>query len=161
MRMVVVLPAPLGPRKPNTSPRQTARSRWSTASSLPKRLVSPCVASTTGRSSQTGSGEGAPVEGGSLAPPETGAPAPSCSAPGAWSSPVIPGYCRVPAICVRSLQGTKPATITRTSPWRNVTAEPSEVCSLMAGMPLTVVLPIVESRAELLLSLGVLTRGRP
>ncbi|MDP3185062.1 MAG: hypothetical protein Q8M58_07320 [Anaerolineales bacterium] len=31
MRMVVVLPAPLGPRKPNTSPWRTAKSTPSTA----------------------------------------------------------------------------------------------------------------------------------
>src|SRR5918995_2432038 len=40
MRMVVVLPAPLGPRKPNTSPRRTEKSMPSTATSSPKRLVS-------------------------------------------------------------------------------------------------------------------------
>src|SRR5438094_7416159 len=31
MRMVVVFPAPFGPRSPNTSPRSMVRSRWSTA----------------------------------------------------------------------------------------------------------------------------------
>ena len=31
MRIVVVLPAPFGPRKPNTSPRRTSKSTPSTA----------------------------------------------------------------------------------------------------------------------------------
>ena len=35
MRMVVVLPAPLGPRKPNTSPRSTESSRSRTAVKAP------------------------------------------------------------------------------------------------------------------------------
>jgi len=38
MRIVVVLPAPLGPRKPNSSPRSTWRSRWSTAKRFPYAL---------------------------------------------------------------------------------------------------------------------------
>src|ERR1700742_2809529 len=37
--MVVVLPAPLGPRKPKTSPWRTARLRPATAVKPPKRLV--------------------------------------------------------------------------------------------------------------------------
>src|SRR5579871_419885 len=41
MRMVVVLPEPFGPRKPQTSPSGTAMSTWSTATLAPKRLVSP------------------------------------------------------------------------------------------------------------------------
>ena len=39
MRTVVVLPAPLGPRKPNTSPLATLSDRSSTAVRAPKRLV--------------------------------------------------------------------------------------------------------------------------
>src|ERR1700675_1444038 len=39
MRMVVDLPAPLGPRKPKISPRRTARVTWSTAVNVPKRLT--------------------------------------------------------------------------------------------------------------------------
>src|SRR5689334_19969828 len=39
MRMVVVLPAPLGPRKPTISPRATSKLMWSTASTGPKYLV--------------------------------------------------------------------------------------------------------------------------
>ena len=39
----VVLPAPLGPRKPKTSPRRTDRERSATASFAPKRLRSPWV----------------------------------------------------------------------------------------------------------------------
>src|SRR5438876_4259571 len=39
-RSVVVLPAPFGPRKPNTSPSRTSRSSPSTAASEPKRFVS-------------------------------------------------------------------------------------------------------------------------
>src|SRR5674476_1556946 len=40
IRSVVVFPAPFGPRKPNSSPRGTSRSIWSTAVKLPYRLVS-------------------------------------------------------------------------------------------------------------------------
>src|SRR5918999_3321262 len=43
IRRVVVLPAPLGPRKPATVPWSIWKSRWSTASTSPKRLVSPCT----------------------------------------------------------------------------------------------------------------------
>src|ERR1700737_4513222 len=42
-RMVVVLPDPLGPRKPNTLPSGTAKSRPSTAGTPPKCLLSPLV----------------------------------------------------------------------------------------------------------------------
>jgi len=45
-RIVVVLPAPLGPMKPKTSPRSTVRSSSSTAVSDPKRFVSPTVSTT-------------------------------------------------------------------------------------------------------------------
>src|SRR5688572_6395136 len=41
MRIVVVLPAPFGPRKPNSSPRLTCRSSGCTAVNLPYRLVTP------------------------------------------------------------------------------------------------------------------------
>ena len=41
MRMVVVLPAPLGPRKPWTTPLRTARSTPSTARSSPNTLTRP------------------------------------------------------------------------------------------------------------------------
>ena len=37
--MVVVLPAPLGPRKPTISPRSTWKLMWSTASTGPKYFV--------------------------------------------------------------------------------------------------------------------------
>src|SRR5689334_25428516 len=40
IRSVVVLPAPLGPRKPNSSPRGTSRSILSTAVNEPYRLLS-------------------------------------------------------------------------------------------------------------------------
>ncbi len=40
MRMVVVLPAPLGPMKPKMSPAPMCRSRLSTATRLPKVFVS-------------------------------------------------------------------------------------------------------------------------
>ncbi len=42
--MVVVLPAPLGPSRASVSPRATTRSRASTASTEPNRLVSPATA---------------------------------------------------------------------------------------------------------------------
>ena len=41
MRIVLVLPAPLGPRKPKASPGATSKSMASTAVKSPKRLVSP------------------------------------------------------------------------------------------------------------------------
>ena len=41
MRMVLVLPAPLGPRKPKASPGCTSKSTASTAVKSPKRLVRP------------------------------------------------------------------------------------------------------------------------
>src|SRR5262249_10564189 len=41
--MVVVLPAPLGPRKPNTSPGATSKSMPRTASFSPYALCSPCT----------------------------------------------------------------------------------------------------------------------
>src|SRR5829696_336538 len=46
MRSVVVLPAPLGPRKPYTSPRRTVRRTPSTAKRSPYRLVRPFVMTT-------------------------------------------------------------------------------------------------------------------
>src|SRR5579884_80157 len=39
MRMVVDLPAPLGPRKPKISPRATSSVTWSTAMNSPKRFT--------------------------------------------------------------------------------------------------------------------------
>src|SRR5215210_8108719 len=41
IRMVELLPAPFGPRKPNASPRWTSRSIPSTATRSPKRLTRP------------------------------------------------------------------------------------------------------------------------
>ena len=41
MRIVLVLPAPLGPRKPKLSPAATSKSMPSTAVNTPKRLVRP------------------------------------------------------------------------------------------------------------------------
>ena len=41
MRIVELLPAPFGPRKPNASPRATSKSMPSTAVNVPKVLVSP------------------------------------------------------------------------------------------------------------------------
>ena len=38
-RMVVLLPAPFGPRKPVTRPGLTSKLRSSTATTLPKRFV--------------------------------------------------------------------------------------------------------------------------
>src|SRR4029077_849325 len=43
IRLSVVLPAPLGPSRPNNSPRRTSKLTWSTAVKSPKRLVS-CLA---------------------------------------------------------------------------------------------------------------------
>ena len=44
IRMVDDLPAPLGPRKPNTSPRSTSKSMPSTAVNSPNCLVRPHAA---------------------------------------------------------------------------------------------------------------------
>src|SRR6266581_8546067 len=41
IRMVVDLPAPLGPRKPITSPRSIAKDAWSTATTPSNRLETP------------------------------------------------------------------------------------------------------------------------
>ncbi len=68
IRMVEVLPAPFGPRKPKDSPLAMVKSTPSTATKSPKRLTSPC-ASTIGAG--TTSGE-----------PVTGASEPACSASG-------------------------------------------------------------------------------
>jgi hypothetical protein len=43
---VVDLPAPLGPRKPNTSPEETDRDRSLTAITSPYRLVRPFISMT-------------------------------------------------------------------------------------------------------------------
>ena len=43
IRIVVDLPAPLGPRKPRTSPRRTENDTLSTAVKPPKRLVKPVI----------------------------------------------------------------------------------------------------------------------
>ena len=48
IRMVVDLPAPLGPRKPSTSPRRTLNDTLSTAVNAPKRLVRPSISMRTG-----------------------------------------------------------------------------------------------------------------
>ncbi len=47
IRMVEDLPAPLGPRNPNASPRRTSTSIPSTATKSPNRLVSPRARSST------------------------------------------------------------------------------------------------------------------
>ncbi len=43
IRIVDDLPAPLGPRKPNASPRRSSKSIPSTAVNLPNRLVRSAV----------------------------------------------------------------------------------------------------------------------
>src|SRR5690348_5521437 len=48
VRRVVVLPAPLGPRKPVIEPGSTVKLRLSTARTAPKVLVSPCSSTRTG-----------------------------------------------------------------------------------------------------------------
>src|SRR5271170_7693452 len=57
IRTSVVLPAPLGPSNPNTSPRRTSKLTFSTAVKVPKRLVRSlvCIAS---ESSSIGPREG-------------------------------------------------------------------------------------------------------
>ncbi len=61
IRMVEVLPAPLGPRKPNDSPLAMLKSTPSTATKSPKRLTSPC-ASTMGDAIAPGVGAPVPVD---------------------------------------------------------------------------------------------------
>ena len=46
MRIVLVLPAPLGPRKPKLSPRSMATSMPLTASKSPKRFTRPRASTT-------------------------------------------------------------------------------------------------------------------
>src|SRR5688572_5353450 len=41
--IVVVLPAPLGPRKPSTSPRLSSSAMFFTAACAPKRRTRPCA----------------------------------------------------------------------------------------------------------------------
>src|SRR5579863_4940940 len=50
IRTIVVLPAPLGPSSPKTSPRRTSKLTWSTAVKAPKRLVRSlvCIAGDSG-----------------------------------------------------------------------------------------------------------------
>ena len=60
IRIVVDLPAPLGPRKPSTSPRDTLNEMSSTAVKAPKRLVSPAISI---RSRLALSGHAAPPHG--------------------------------------------------------------------------------------------------
>src|SRR5215217_3716121 len=48
MRIVVVLPAPLGPRKPVTEPGSTVKLRSETACTSPKDLLSPRTSTRTG-----------------------------------------------------------------------------------------------------------------
>src|SRR5215207_7290395 len=70
MRIVVVLPAPLGPRKPVTEPGSTVKLRSETARTEPKDLVSPRTSTRTG--STEGAGEAgmiAPRSGGGGLPP--------------------------------------------------------------------------------------------
>src|SRR3954447_7489033 len=57
MRSVVVLPAPFGPRKPTTRPSSAVNDRSSTATTEPKRFVSPATSiacAMAQRSSKTG-----------------------------------------------------------------------------------------------------------
>ncbi len=54
MRIVEVLPAPFGPRKPNTSPRTMSKSTPSTATNSPNSLRSPRALTTTGGPPDTG-----------------------------------------------------------------------------------------------------------
>src|SRR5258706_473463 len=70
MRIVVVLPAPLGPRKPKTSPRPTLKSKPSAATRSPNSLVSPRASmSAPGGSARRGAdepGRGGGREGGGV-----------------------------------------------------------------------------------------------
>ena len=67
IRIVEVLPAPLGPRNPKDSPRPMSKSMSSTATWSPKRLTSPRAQTRASCSSGTGASEertpivGAPV----------------------------------------------------------------------------------------------------
>src|SRR4051812_13360115 len=54
MRMVVVLPAPLGPRKPNTSPRCKVNDTSTTAARSPKRLPRCSAMRTVGAGATAG-----------------------------------------------------------------------------------------------------------
>jgi hypothetical protein len=58
IRMVVVFPAPLGPRKANTSPRRTSNDTSSTAVKSPNCLTRCCTRMTGGLSSIEKGAEG-------------------------------------------------------------------------------------------------------
>src|SRR3989304_7900030 len=55
IRIVVVLPAPFGPRKPTISPRSTAKEIWSTALVAPKNFESLPTSIIMGIARQLGS----------------------------------------------------------------------------------------------------------
>src|SRR5258706_15859182 len=82
IRIVVVFPAPLGPRKPKTSPAQTSKETSDTTSRLPKLRVSPSADRTTSR--EAAGGDKGPT--GGLGDRVTGGGAPSLSP----SPPVSP-----------------------------------------------------------------------
>src|SRR3984957_5448320 len=85
--IVVVLPAPLGPRKPKVSPLVTAKSMPRTASTSPYRLVSPLAVRPGGggRVGRPGASAGRPPA--RVSPAGLPAPAPPL-APGPMSVPV-------------------------------------------------------------------------
>src|SRR5262245_42713782 len=61
--MVVVLPAPFGPRKPKISPGRTAKVTPSTAVKRPKPLVSPSTSTAGGAGSPVADRTGSPAAG--------------------------------------------------------------------------------------------------
>src|SRR6185437_3480720 len=72
IRMVVVLPAPLGPRNPVTRPGRTAKLSPSTAVTGPNRLVSPLASINAGRTGGRRRAGGARWPAGSAASPAAG-----------------------------------------------------------------------------------------
>src|SRR5216683_3450441 len=105
----VVLPAPLGPRKPKISPRGTVIERPASAIVLPNRFVRSTVC-------MAGEEAAIPVEG--MAAVETDA-----------VSATHAGYTRSPSAIFRTSDClTEPAT-TKTSPLIQITAEPRPVLS--------------------------------
>src|SRR5690606_27295896 len=88
--IVVVFPAPFGPRNPNTSPRPTENVTPSTATKSPKRRTRP-TASTAGAEARAGFPR--PVQ---FEPADAGDP-PSAAVPASPGAPPVPKTAAVPS----------------------------------------------------------------
>src|SRR4051794_18230359 len=103
MSMVVVLPAPLGPRKATISPGSMVRSRPSTAVTAPKRLVRP--RSAMAGTAPPGATPGAALVGAESVMPTASAPACPTSSVSGHDSPMTGVTAAVSAPKPRSADG--------------------------------------------------------